>query len=164
MTPASPSLPYRQGVGLMLFNRAGHVWVGRRIDQLAVGWQMPQGGIDAGETPAEAALRELAEETGTDKAEIIAESSAWLSYELPPELLGIAWHGRYRGQQQKWFALAFLGRDADFDINTSHAEFADWRWLAFDQLVPLVVPFKRALYQSVTAEFADLAARLRDQA
>jgi putative (di)nucleoside polyphosphate hydrolase len=163
MTPAAPSLPYRPGVGLMLFNPAGQVWVGRRIDQQAGGWQMPQGGIDAGETPRVAALRELAEETGTDKAEIIAESSGWMSYELPPELLGIAWQGRYRGQMQKWFALAFRGRDSDIDIKTPHAEFGAWRWLAFDQLVPLVVPFKRTLYQRVTAEFAGLAARLREQ-
>lgn len=155
-------LPYRLGVGLMLFNPAGQVWVGQRLDQLpSGGWQMPQGGIDDGETPREAALRELAEEIGTGKAEIIAESRDWLTYELPPELLGVAWKGRYRGQKQKWFALKFLGDDADIDIDMPHPEFAAWRWVGFPQLNELIVPFKRELYKQVTAEFAALASSLR---
>jgi putative (di)nucleoside polyphosphate hydrolase len=158
----SGSLPYRRGVGLMLFNPLGKVWVGQRLDQAPqAGWQMPQGGIDEGESAEEAALRELAEEIGTDKAKIIAESRDWLTYDLPPELLGIAWKGRYRGQKQKWFALNFLGEDGDIDINVPHPEFAAWRWVEFPQLVKLIVPFKRPLYQQVTAEFADLAAKLR---
>ncbi len=153
-------LPYRRGVGLMLFNPAGLVWVGRRIDQSADSWQMPQGGIDAGETPEQAALRELKEEIGTDRATIIGESADWLTYDLPPELVGVAWKGRYRGQRQKWFALKFTGSDAEIDIHTEHPEFAEWQWVAFDRLVDLIVPFKRDLYRRVTQEFADLAAGL----
>jgi putative (di)nucleoside polyphosphate hydrolase len=155
------SLPYRLGVGLVLFNRDGLVWVGRRLDQKIEAWQMPQGGIDEGETPEQAALRELEEEIGTGNAEIIAESKDWLTYELPPELLGVAWKGRYRGQKQKWFALRFTGRDSDITIDTEHPEFAEWRWVAFDRLVELIVPFKRDLYRQVTAEFAGLAKTLR---
>jgi len=155
------SLPYRLGVGLVLFNAAGLVWVGRRLDQQGDAWQMPQGGIDEGETPEQAALRELEEEIGTARAEIIAESKDWLTYELPPDLLGVAWKGRYRGQKQKWFALRFTGQDADITIETEHPEFAEWRWVAFDRLVELIVPFKRDLYRQVNAEFAGLAKTLR---
>ena len=155
------TLPYRLGVGLVLFNPAGLVWAGKRLDQRVEAWQMPQGGIDEGETPREAALRELQEEIGTNDAEIIAESRDWLTYELPPELLGVAWKGRYRGQKQKWFALRFTGTDADIDIKTEHPEFAEWRWIPFDRLVELIVPFKRDLYRQVTAEFAELARKLR---
>ncbi|HMA50143.1 MAG TPA: RNA pyrophosphohydrolase [Magnetospirillaceae bacterium] len=155
------TLPYRLGVGLVLFNAEGLVWAGRRLDQKIEAWQMPQGGIDEGETPEQAALRELEEEIGTGKAEIIAESKDWLTYELPPELVGVAWKGRYRGQKQKWFALRFTGEDADIRIDTEHPEFEDWRWVDFDQLVELIVPFKRALYEQITAEFSDLAKTLR---
>jgi len=155
------SLPYRLGVGLVLFNAEGLVWVGRRLDQKGDAWQMPQGGIDEGETPEQAALRELEEEIGTARADIIAESKDWLTYELPPDLLGVAWKGRYRGQKQKWFALRFTGQDADITIETEHPEFAEWRWVAFDRLVELIVPFKRDLYRQVTAEFAGLAKTLR---
>ena len=154
-------LPYRQGVGLMLFNDAGLVWVGRRLDQQEDAWQMPQGGIDKGETPEQAALRELGEEIGTASAEIIAESRDWLTYDLPPELVGVAWKGRYRGQKQKWFALRFTGSDDEIRIDTEHPEFAEWRWVAFERLVELIVPFKRDLYTQVTAEFAELARRMR---
>ena len=154
-------LPYRLGVGLVLFNAEGLVWAGRRIDQKGDAWQMPQGGIDDGETPQEAALRELEEEIGTGKAEIIAESKDWLTYELPPELVGVAWKGRYRGQKQKWVALRFTGQDSDIRIDTEHPEFTEWRWVEFEQLVELIVPFKRELYQQVTAEFTELAKTLR---
>jgi len=155
------SLPYRQGVGLVLFNPQGLVWVGRRIDQKEEAWQMPQGGIDEGETPEEAALRELEEEIGTGSAVIVGESKGWLTYDLPPELVGVAWKGRYRGQKQKWFALRFTGSDDDIRIDTEHPEFAEWRWVPFDRLVELIVPFKRDLYRQVTEEFAALAARMR---
>jgi len=155
------NLPYRLGVGLVLFNAEGLVWAGRRLDQKGDAWQMPQGGIDEGETPEQAALRELEEEIGTGDAEIIAESKDWLTYELPPELLGVAWKGRYRGQKQKWFALRFTGRESDISIDTKHPEFAEWRWVEFERLVELIVPFKRDLYVQITAEFAELAKTLR---
>ena len=145
----------------MLFNPAGLVWVGRRLDQKGDAWQMPQGGIDQGETPEQAALRELEEEIGTASAVIVDESKGWLTYELPPELLGVAWKGRYRGQKQKWFALRFTGTDDEIRIDGEHPEFAEWRWVEFGQLIELIVPFKRGLYEEVTAEFAALAKRMR---
>ena len=149
--------PYRNGVGIMLINDRREVWVGRRDGMADDAWQMPQGGIDAGETPRAAALRELAEETGTDKAEIIAESGDWLSYELPPEVAARVWQGRYRGQRQKWFALRFTGADADFDLETHHQrEFAAWRWMDSERLTRLIVAFKRPVYEAVIAEFRAL--------
>ena len=123
-------LPYRPCVGIMLVNREGLVFVGRRIDQTIEGWQMPQGGIDEGETPLEAGLREMKEEVGTDKADYLAEMDEWLSYDLPQHLLGVALHGRYRGQRQKWIALRFTGKDEDINIQTSEPEFGSWKWLA----------------------------------
>ncbi len=157
--PDSELAFYRPAVGVMLLNRAGLVFVGRRIGMPAglAAWQMPQGGIDPGETPQEAALRELAEEAGTDKAEILAESRAWLHYDLPPELVPGWWHGRFRGQRQKWFAMRFLGADADIDPAVAeHPEFDAWEWVAPARLPELIVPFKRQLYLDVLAEFRDL--------
>lgn len=151
--------PYRKGVGLVLFNRDGLVFTARRIDSRGAAWQFPQGGIDEGETPATTALRELEEEIGTAKAEIIAESRDWISYDLPAELADKAWKGRFRGQSQKWFALRFLGCDDDIDINTRHPEFNKWRWMTLTEVPPLIVPFKRRLYDQVVAEFAPLAAK-----
>lgn len=150
-------LPYRPCVGIMLINREGSVFVGRRIDQTVEGWQMPQGGIDAGETPAEAAMRELEEETGTNKAQILREYDEWLTYDLPQHLLGVALHGRYRGQKQKWIAMRFLGEDCDINIATAEPEFASWKWLAIEALPRLIVPFKRDTYATVIAAFRDLA-------
>ena len=147
---------YRRGVGIVLLNRDGKVFVGRRIDQKEEAWQMPQGGIDRGETPRDAAFRELKEETGTDKAAIVAETKAWLTYELPDELRGRLWRGRYAGQKQKWFAMRFEGRDSDIDLAAHHPEFNAWQWIERDRLVALIVPFKRALYRDVLAEFAPL--------
>jgi putative (di)nucleoside polyphosphate hydrolase len=150
------SRPYRPGVGMMLLDHRGQVFVGRRLDQTAEAWQMPQGGIDPGEEPRQTALRELAEEIGTDKADIIAESRDWLTYDLPPDIADKVWKGRYRGQQQKWFALRFRGRDSDINLATAHPEFEAWRWAAADEMLRLIVPFKRALYERVVAEFRHL--------
>lgn len=150
-------LPYRPCVGIMLFNREGLVFVGRRIDQTVEGWQMPQGGIDDGETPDQAGLRELEEEVGTNKAVILREHPDWLCYDLPPHLLGIALHGRYRGQKQKWLAMRFTGDDKDINIATHEPEFGQWKWLAVEALPRLIVPFKRDTYAKVIAEFRDLA-------
>jgi putative (di)nucleoside polyphosphate hydrolase len=150
-------LPYRPCVGVMLFNPEGLVFVGKRIDQTVEGWQMPQGGIDGDETPAQAALRELEEETGTNKAQILREMDEWLAYDLPHHLLGVALHGRYRGQRQKWIAMRFTGTDADINIATEHPEFGHWKWLAVEALPRMIVPFKRDTYAKVIAEFQDLA-------
>ncbi len=147
---------YRPGVGIMLLNARRQVLVGQRIDNPSAAWQMPQGGIDGHETPEEAAMRELKEEIGTNHAEIIAESSEWLTYELPDELVSALWSGRYRGQRQKWFAMRFLGRDADVNVKTERPEFGDWKWLEPRALPDVIVPFKRALYQQILTEFAHL--------
>ena len=147
---------YRPGVGIMLLNRHGLVFGGRRIDTSGTAWQMPQGGIDEGESPRRAAMRELKEETGIDKAKIIAESRGWLSYDLPPEMAATIWGGRYRGQRQKWFAARFFGHDEDFDLNAHEPEFAEWKWLEAGDLPRFIVPFKRQLYLDVLAEFGDI--------
>jgi putative (di)nucleoside polyphosphate hydrolase len=149
------SLPYRPCVGIMLVNPRGLVWVGRRRDTPGA-WQMPQGGIDADETPIVAARRELREEVGTDKASPIAESKVWRTYDLPPELLGKALGGRYRGQTQKWFAFRFEGVDGDFDIARGEPEFEAWQWVRPDELSDLIVPFKRKIYVDVVEEFRGL--------
>ncbi len=142
------TLPYRHNVGIILVNSAGLVFVGRRTDGND-GWQMPQGGIDDGESPCEAACRELWEETGTDKAEIVHESVEWYCYDLPDELIGKVWHGKYRGQKQKWVVMRFTGKDEDIALMTEQPEFSDWCWTPPETLPDLVVPFKRALYQAV---------------
>jgi putative (di)nucleoside polyphosphate hydrolase len=156
--PATGGLPYRPGVGLLLLNARGQALVAQRLDMPSAAWQMPQGGIDPGETPRQAALRELREEVGTDKVEIIAESRDWIRYDLPADLAAKLWAGRYRGQEQKWFALRFLGTDADIDIATAEPEFSAWRWAELAELPDLIVPFKRDLYRRLIAEFADVVA------
>ena len=150
-------LPYRPCVGAMLVNARGGVFVAKRIDGMADYWQMPQGGIDEGEDPAKAVMRELQEETGTSKAEIIARSEHWRTYDLPDDLIGKLWGGKYRGQRQKWFALKFLGEDSDINIEAHEIpEFSDWKWVEIDDLVNLVVPFKRALYRDIVMELQPL--------
>lgn len=150
---------YRRGVGLVLFNTDGLVFAGRRIDMQGDVWQMPQGGIDEDEAPSDAALRELREETGIDKAVVVAESAGWLSYDLPAEIRERVWGGQFRGQTQKWFVLRFTGTDADIDLDAAEPEFDAWRWMALDQLALQIVDFKRRLYADLAAEFGDLIAR-----
>ena len=151
-------LPYRMGAGVVLINPDGLIFAGRRIDNPGPAWQMPQGGIDKGETPREAALRELTEETGVsaDLVEVMAETPDWITYELPPEILGRIWKGKYGGQKQKWFALRFLGSDSAVQIATEHPEFDRWQWMRAADLVDSIVPFKRALYVQVFNDFRDI--------
>lgn len=147
-------LPYRPAVGIMLLNARAEVFVGQRLDSTLEAWQMPQGGIDPGETPEQAAWRELGEEVGTNAAEIVAVAERQLDYDLPPDLQGKLWGGKYRGQRQTWFAMRFTGTDTEIDIATPEPEFRSWMWIAPQRLPQLVVPFKRALYEAVLAEFA----------
>jgi len=159
-------LPYRPCVGVVLLNREGRVFIGRRIDgpehvDRAHAWQMPQGGIDPGEEPWPAALRELHEETNVHSVERVGEIADWLSYDIPREIVGQAWKGKYRGQTQKWFALRFTGAESEIDIahpgGAHQAEFAAWRWEPLEKVPELVVPFKRAVYERVVHEFRHLA-------
>ncbi len=159
-------LPYRRCVGLMVLNRAGRAFIGRRIDgpehiDRTHVWQMPQGGIDAGEDPWPAALRELREETNIRSIERLGEIAEWLTYDIPREIVGQAWNGKYRGQTQKWYALRFTGDDGEIDIAHpagGHApEFVEWRWESLANLPDLVVPFKRRVYERVVEEFAKIA-------
>lgn len=155
-------LPYRLGVGVVLFNDRGLIWLGRRIehsDEPEKGlyrWQLPQGGIDAGEEPLSAAVRELYEETGVRSAEVVAETQDWLTYDLPSDQIGVALKGRYRGQKQKWFAMRFIGDDSEVNIASPgghEPEFDEWRWAGRHEAPELVVPFKRGLYEAVFGEF-----------
>ncbi|WP_136685025.1 RNA pyrophosphohydrolase [Falsirhodobacter xinxiangensis] len=150
-------LPYRPCVGVMLINDAGLIFAGQRLDSNAAAWQMPQGGIDDGEKPREAAIRELWEETGItdDLVKFVAKTEGWVTYDLPPELLGKVWGGKYRGQKQKWFLYRFKGRDDQVKIATDHPEFSEWRWIGAEEMVEKIVPFKRAVYEAVIAEFRD---------
>ena len=161
------ALPYRPCVGVALFNRKGRVWIGMRSDKDAEGeggghwWQMPQGGLDEGEDPYEAALRELYEETSVRSVSLIREAPDWLKYDIPPELILGSWGGRYRGQKQKWFALRFEGKESEIDVlhpggGKHKAEFSDWRWEKLQRLPDLIVPFKRRVYEQVVHAFAGI--------
>lgn len=148
-------LPYRPCAGVVLINREGLIFAGRRIDGPRDAWQMPQGGIDAGEDHRQAALRELVEETGVpaDKVRVLDETPGWVNYDLPPELRGKVWKGRFGGQRQKWVLMQFLGDDADIRIDTEHPEFDAWAWVRADDLLAGIVPFKRDAYAQVIAAF-----------
>ena len=158
-------LPHRPCVGVMLFNGEGRVFVGRRSDRSEEGvdstwWQMPQGGLNEGEDPEAGAWRELAEETGVKSARFVARARDWLVYDLPSELVGIAWHGRYRGQKQMWFAARFEGSESEIDLGPRDGheqEFDAWRWATLQEMPSLVVPFKRKVYRNVIKQFAALA-------
>jgi putative (di)nucleoside polyphosphate hydrolase len=149
---------YRQGVGIMLLNPRGEVFVARRVDLPGAAWQMPQGGIDHGEEPRAAALRELAEETGIERAEILAESIGWLRYDLPPEVLVRTGQEGWRGQRQKWFLMRFTGSEDDINLAAGEPEFDAWKWVPAAELPALAVPFKRQVYLDLLAEFRDLLA------
>jgi len=158
-------LPYRPCVGTMVLNRRGLVFVGRRFDGAeqvddTYPWQMPQGGVDPGEDPYPAALRELAEETNIRSVELLAESPEWFTYDLPRELVPHAWGGRYRGQKQKWYALRFTGPENEIDVahpaGGHKPEFSEWRWVPMRELPGLIIPFKRNVYERVVATFAHL--------
>lgn len=167
MSSSHDQLPYRPCAGIMVLNRQDLVFVGKRADGpgdpegRGRWWQMPQGGIDEGEDARAAALRELYEETNMRSVEIIAEAADWVRYDLPPHLLGKAWKGRYRGQQQKWFAMRFTGEESEIDIlnpgGGHKPEFVEWRWAPMNQLMDLVVPFKLDAYRQVIAAFEHLA-------
>lgn len=154
----------RLGVGAVIINNQQQLFLGQRIDVPInkrgiflenCGWQMPQGGIDPHETPAEAVLREVEEEIGTEKIEIIKESREWFRYELPPEIRSKVWDGQFQYQKQKWFLLRFLGKDKDIRLETNHQEFIDWRWASFKEAIHLIVPFKKKLYEDVFLLFSD---------
>lgn len=172
-TVKAEDLPYRPCVGVMILNREGLVWAGRRIpdgnseyDGSPQLWQMPQGGIDKGEDPADTALRELFEETSIRSVELIAEAPDWIYYDLPDDVLGTALKGKYRGQRQRWFAFRFTGDESEIDVvepgdGSMPAEFDTWRWEELDKLPDLIVPFKREAYQQIVAAFRDIPTKLR---
>ena len=157
-TPSLPTAPYKQRpyrpcVGIFLLNNDGFVFAGRRIDSRAEAWQMPQGGIDAGESPLQACMREMREEIGTNTAELVSQHDDWPYYDIPLPLADRLWQGRYKGQKQKWMALRFTGDDSEINIATEEPEFCEWKWLLPHDLVDLAVPFKRDVYQNVLAAF-----------
>ncbi len=150
------NLPYRTCVGIVLFNASGNILVGSRIDSKVDIWQMPQGGVDKGESLEEALFREMKEEIGTNKAELIADHGKWLFYDLPYYLLGKLWNGKFKGQKQRWFLLKFNGVDSDININTDIPEFKEWRWSPIDEIVDHSIYFKRDIYREIVDSFGDL--------
>lgn len=156
-TRSGKGLSYRRGVGIVLFNNLGHVFVAKRIDMTSEAWQMPQGGIDGTENPEEAARRELKEETGITSVRVLAHSKNWLKYDLPAELIPRLWNGQYCGQEQLWFAMRFEGPDSEINIATNDPEFTHWRWVALADVPGMIVPFKRDLYHQLVQEFGHLA-------
>ena len=152
------ALPYRPGAGVMLLNREGKVFVAQRLDSTLEAWQMPQGGLDPGEDPRDGALRELEEETGipSDKVEILARCPVELTYDLPDDLVGKMWKGKWRGQRQTWFLMRFLGEDSDVNLDTPDPEFRAWKWAEAAELPAMIVPFKKEMYAKLLEAFADL--------
>ena len=148
--------PYRNCVGLLVINKNGDVFIGKRIDSNLNAWQMPQGGIEADEDPKTAGIREMEEEIGTKNAELIGEMSEWLNYDIPENLSHRLWNGKYRGQTQKWLAFKFLGDDSEINIKTKVPEFKEWKWENHKNLPSLAVPFKRDIYKKVIKEFEEL--------
>ena len=151
-------LPYRPCAGIMLLNNQNQVFVAKRIDTAVEAWQMPQGGIDQGEDPKEAAIRELEEETGIRDAQVIAEYEGWLTYDLPDELYGKVWKGKFGGQTMKWYVMRFNGNENDINIKTAHPEFSEWKWTEMCNLPDMIVPFKKDIYQKLADKFSYLAA------
>ena len=145
-------LPMRQGVGIIVLNKQNQVFVGKRKDTPVDKWQMPQGGIDQNETPLNAMKRELAEETSIKNIKILKEIENWFEYELPPNLLGKIWKGKFRGQKQKWFIVKFLGQDSEVNLNTKHQEFIEWKWINYNSLPEVIVNFKREVYKKLKLE------------
>lgn len=157
MPKNTENLPYRPCVGVMLMNAQGNLFVGQRKESDVPAWQMPQGGIDKGENPSKAALRELEEETGVSKdlVEIVDITEEWVKYDLPDNLIGKVWKGKYRGQKQKWVLMRYLGTDVQINIATEHPEFSEWRWLQPNDVLAEIVPFKRAVYETVLETFKE---------
>ena len=145
----------RQGVGIIVLNKNNEVFVGKRKDNPVDKWQMPQGGIDNNETPLKAMKRELEEETSITKIEVLKEVENWLEYELPSNLLGKIWKGKYRGQKQKWFIVKFMGKDNEINLNTKHPEFIDWKWINYNLLPEVIVDFKKKVYQKLKIELTN---------
>lgn len=148
------NLPYRPGVGMMIVNKDKKIFIAKRKDTKLQAWQMPQGGIDQGETPSRAAIREMEEEIGNAYGRIISESANWYSYDIPKFLIQKLWEGNYKGQIQKWFLIEYTGQDNDINLNTENPEFTEWRWASIQELPSLIIPFKKKLYDAVIKEFA----------
>ncbi|KIE04336.1 RNA pyrophosphohydrolase [Candidatus Jidaibacter acanthamoeba] len=151
---------FRYGVGIMLINNENKVFVGQRVKESSEAWQMPQGGIDEGENPDQALMREVLEEIGTDNIEIIAGSSDWYQYNIPEQFIPLWWGGKYIGQKQKWYLAKFLGNDSEININTEIPEFINWKWVDVEELPELIVSFKKKLYQDLVEEFKPIIDKL----
>ena len=156
MTVISKKLPLRTGVGIVVLNKNNQVFVARRIDNNKNFWQMPQGGVDKNEDYLTAAYRELEEETSIKNIDLVGELDGLISYELPKHLLGVIWKGKYRGQEQKWFVVRFLGNDSEININTDHPEFCEWKWVELENITDLVVDFKLHVYEDVKKKVREI--------
>ena len=156
MTVISKKLPLRSGVGIVVLNKNNQVFVARRIDNSKNFWQMPQGGVDKNEDYLAAAYRELKEETSIKSVDLVGELDGLISYELPKHLLGVIWKGKYRGQEQKWFVVRFLGNDSEININTDHPEFCEWKWVELENITDLVVDFKLHVYEDVKKKVKEI--------